>query len=205
MRRHLALLLSAALTATPGALTSVAPAHASGVCSGLGTMSVGGAGLFFPGAVHQGGPTLTIQATPQTLPFNLSFSLANTCAPNPAKGFSAGGMVSGWCGHTWGQGITGHGYRFAWVQAGPLLLLTGALEGKLTMVPDILAGQSCATGALGFVVSGSVTKVTCTTKSKTSHLTAVPGTHQLVGNPATHVTVPDGSYHTWTKACAGVL
>ncbi|HEX2040006.1 MAG TPA: hypothetical protein VHF47_09790 [Acidimicrobiales bacterium] len=223
-RRRLAALLATALTAsTLAVLATAQPAAATQVCAGAGTAVVGSPGLFYPGAatVTFGTGTHTTTTTiahiwPKLLVFAFSFAGGiGTCAPNVTKGLSAAGQVAGWCGHSWGTGITNNGFRFAWVSAGSMLLITGGLVGVINAVPNALAGESCTSGALNFLVTGAVVKVHCTfAKTKTDTLIIFPRQEFLTTTPYpppftgllnTHLIIPEGNYHVWYKLCAGVL
>ncbi|HEX2039385.1 MAG TPA: hypothetical protein VHF47_06590 [Acidimicrobiales bacterium] len=112
--------------------------------------------------------------------------------------------------------MTTTGYRFAWVSVGGTLIITGGLVGSVTAAPDALSGQSCATGALGFIIAGGVAFTQCNvlkTKSQTTPgddtwlvLTTGELLHQLVTPVAgtnLHFTIAGGNYHVWWKVCVG--
>ena len=211
MRRRLAMLLSAALVATViGVFAPASPASATGVCVGaLGTATVTGGALSYP--VVAG--TFGVQVRqPVNATFNVNFPAAtgtcvNSNTPGFLKGLTAAGTVSGWCGHSSGSGSTADGYRFAWVSAGSILVLTGGLTGIVNAIPDTLNGHSCNAakpgGASAFIVSGVVLKLHCNV-SKTKVTTPLP-------IPATLTTVVPGvlSVHTGSptynvKVCVGL-
>lgn len=204
MRRRLAILLAAALAASTFAvLAPTRPAVAdTDACAGTGTAIVGAPGLLYPGVGNSVTTTGTTTNSTVQLARKLPFSFAFHSPPQGTCSFKAGlfatGLVSGWCGHSWGTGVTDNGHRFAWVQAGPSWVITGELDGLIQAVPDVLAGESCATGALGFVIAGAVELRHCAA-SKTKSETLTPDIpDELALN--VHVTT-NNDQHMWHKAC----
>ncbi|HEX2039387.1 MAG TPA: hypothetical protein VHF47_06600 [Acidimicrobiales bacterium] len=217
MRRRLAALLSAALAAsTLAILGSGDPAVANNVCAGTGTAAIATPGLFYPGVgtttstALPGSASLTLHALPKLLPFSFAPGATGACVTG-AFDVAANGFVSGWCGHSWGTGITTTGYRFSWVSVGGSLVVTGGLFGTVKAVPDALSGQSCATGALGFIIAGAVGFIHCNIlKNKLDTLAfSFPDpffqTLTTVAGTSFHLTVAGGNYHVWHKLCIGTL
>jgi hypothetical protein len=220
MRRRLASLLAAVLAAsTLGVLSSAQPAPAADVCFGAGGATIGGNGLFYPLVGTRtttwgtGGGSVTFYPLPQLLPFIMSLSVAGLCvsgAPPP----EAGGLVSGWCGHSWGSGATSAGDRFALIGAGSFLLLTGGLTGLLNMTPNVPGGHNCTTGASEFLVSGGAVITDCNLfKQKLDEL-PLPGPipdpvpHELttvttIQDTGINLRIAGGDYHVWHKLCLG--
>ncbi|HEX2039386.1 MAG TPA: hypothetical protein VHF47_06595 [Acidimicrobiales bacterium] len=96
------------------------------------------------------------------------------------------------------------------MSVGGTLIITGGLVGSVTAAPDALSGQSCATGALGFIIAGGVAFVHCTTfKNKLDTLVTVPDpvlhTLTTVAGTTVHFTIPGGNYHIWHRLCIGTL
>lgn len=147
MRRRLAALLSAALVAGAMSMSAPAsPASAAEVCFGVGSATVGGDGLYYPGGVF-GGYRVT--------GFHFVLDRAGACVPS-FSGASAGGTVQGYCGHSTGSGTANNTYDFVWTSAGSVLVITGELTGVAVAFPAVFAAQSCHTGALAFDVHGAV-------------------------------------------------
>ena len=155
MRHRLAALLSAVLVA--GALVVLAPARPASaveVCPFQGVARTG-APVFYPGL----GPAF--QNT-----FQFVWSLG-ACAHLPSgttnKSLVAVGQFLGWCGLSSGQGTTANGNLFAWIEIGGTALFTGHVVGVVNMEPDILNGESCVSGADGFLFTGVIVLLNCTT------------------------------------------
>jgi len=222
MRRRLGALLTAVLVGT--ILTALGPAQPAGadtenVCAGIGAANIAAPGLFYPlvgtttTTSGTGGGSLTLHALPKLLAFGFSTSGTFLCAP-VADFTSAGGLVSGWCGHSWGDGTTNLGQRFNWVSAGTFLVVTGMLLGVVSATPDVLGGQSCATGALNFLVAGAVGTIRHCNIAKNKLATLLfsfpdplLGLHTLTTattngtDTSFHLTVAGGNYHIWHKLC----
>lgn len=221
MKRRVCILLAGVLAAGTLVFSSQAP-PASAVtdkCLGMGTVFLGGPGLYYPawdttspttGTSTTMGtpPTVTVTAftsatLARTMPFVFSLT-SGVCIVKP--GLSASGLVSGFCGHSWATAITSNGYRFNWVNVGAVSIVTGGLDGVLTFVPDMIAGESCQTGALQFIVGGIVKLVQCLLfkdKQQTLRTTTdqnLETTTQLLTTTTRH-TRTDNDYHTWTKTC----
>ncbi|HEX2040005.1 MAG TPA: hypothetical protein VHF47_09785 [Acidimicrobiales bacterium] len=210
MRRRLAVLLATTLViATLGMLPSPPPASAT-MCVGQGTANTG-APFYYPGT-----PTVTtspssvavnLQVGPAYTSFSFSMTLG-TCAPNLAETLSAIGQVSGWCGHAWGSGVTNSGHRVVILIVGNTIVYTGGLAGIGTIMANALAGESCVTGALSFIVVSALILLNCQIhKTKTSSLTFVPGfwTLTTVLSRSFHFGWSGGNYHEWKKVCIGFV
>lgn len=219
MRRRFAALLTAVFFGT--VLTALSPAHPAKaqyhVCAGTGTASTSWPGLFYPSGTTTttsglGGGSLTFYALPRLLAFAFTTTGgAFVCVPGDGYN-SASGLVSGWCGHAWGVGTTNHGGRFAWVDVGSKMILTGMLVGAASFQPDTLAAQSCETGALQFFIAGTAaTMQTCNifkNKFESSIITVPdPLFHTLttlptiIGWTTYHLTIAGGNYRVWYKLC----
>jgi hypothetical protein len=150
MRRLVSMLWAACLAATLLVTAPASPASAEGACpASLGTLTTG-APLFFPG----------VALTPTFTTFSMSFTVGacvnvTTAPPGAAvaPNLTATGVLSGYCGTSSGSGITSNGYRFSWVSAGGVLVLTGELTGLVGITPDTPNGESCATGANAFITT----------------------------------------------------
>ncbi|HEX2039389.1 MAG TPA: hypothetical protein VHF47_06610 [Acidimicrobiales bacterium] len=216
MRRRLSALLTAALAAsTLAVLGSAQPASAADVCAGAGLASISGAGLFYPGVgtttttSGTAGGSLTLYTLPRLESFAFDSSIAGACAlGSPAV--AAGGLVSGWCGHSWGSGATATGTPFSWVSAGSLLIISGGLTGVVNATPNVPAGASCATGALSFIVAGGVVVTNCgvVNNEAVNQLPVttpdpIHTTSHTVGGTTASVTIAGGNYHVWHRVCAG--
>jgi hypothetical protein len=182
MRRRIASLLGATLVLS--ALSVLAPAPASAdnnVCVGQGTANVG-PGLTYPVTVETTtAPTVDVRVRqPRTAGFAFLFGIG-TCAPDLNKQLTAGGTLTGWCGHSSGQGTTSNGHNFAFVSAASFLIITGEVVGIVNAVPDPLAANnSCNSsgGANRFLVTGAVALVHCPVAGVVV-LTAIPITATL--------------------------
>jgi len=160
MRRRIASLLGAALVLSALAVLSPAPASAdTNVCAGQGIANVA-PGLTYPvTAVTTTAPSLDVRVRqPRTSGFAFNFTIG-TCAPDLGKALNATGTLTGWCGHSSGQGVTSNGHAFSFVSAGSFLLITGEVTGIVNAIPDptLLPGNSCNsdTGAFRFLVTGA--------------------------------------------------
>lgn len=209
MRRRAATLILTALLAATATAAVPSPASAVGACVGVGVLH-SGAPLFHHVIVTAPpfSPTTTVTVTP---PVTAAFAAGVTvgaCAdvtttPSPGVTFgnwSLTGIKSGWCGQSTGTGVTNDGHRFAWVEVGSKLLFTGDLVGFVSgYVPDVVAGQSCVTGATQFLMGWSVfAKVHCAAKSKGLTTLPIPTTSTT---PFPNVNVQTGPSHYWTKVC----
>ena len=175
MTRRIAVFLSALLAAGTLAVLAPQPAGAIEVCAGQGTAFTG-APLTYPGLSTSAQTTFafvfTIGACPH-IPSGTTF-----------KPLTATGSVLGWCGLSSGAGITGNGDLFAWVGVGGLLIMTGHAGGLVHATPDILAGESCISGADAFIITVAVVLLNCTTLLG-------PDIDQLTG-------LPNGDdFHIW--------
>ncbi|HEX2038789.1 MAG TPA: hypothetical protein VHF47_03540 [Acidimicrobiales bacterium] len=217
MRRRIGALWAAALCSSSLIiLASPQPAAASELCAGSSALEVGAPGLFHPGigttttTSGTGGASVTVHALPKLLPFILVPSTVGICALGPFS-VSAGGLVSGWCGHSWGAGVTNNGFRFTWVSVGRIVTYVGGVVGRAVIFENVLAGQSCFTGAKSFLTAGTIEFVHCSFfKNKLDTLVlSVPDPlfHTLVpvGSTSVHLTVAGGNYHVWHKLCIGIL
>ncbi|HEX2039702.1 MAG TPA: hypothetical protein VHF47_08225 [Acidimicrobiales bacterium] len=214
--RRAVLFVTLVLGSWLGALTPVSPASAQDACTGTGSSSVGSPGLFYPwvgtSATTYGlsGAEVTLHPLPKLLPFSFSVSAVGICALGTFP-VSTSGLISGWCGHAWGVGVTSDGLRFAWVDAGGKLIVTGGLVGTMSYTPDAIAGQSCFTGALSFLTWGTFAKLHCNlVKQKFDDLPLsfagpVYQTSTTISFTSVSLTIAGGNYHYWTKLCAGVL
>jgi hypothetical protein len=201
--RRLAALWAATAVAT-GVLAAAPPARATDVCTGQGTAQTG-TPLTYPVTASSGPARITVRQGRTT-----SWGFASTpglalCAPNLAKSLSAGGVMYGWCGLSFGSGATSNGSRFAWVGVGGTMVFTGGLVGTASVQPDVLANESCMTGADRFLVHYAVAKAGCSlTKSKGLVDSPVPVPPSLGPLPGDVVWVhSDGSAHLWYKLCIG--
>ena len=117
---------------------------------------------------------------------------------------TANGLMSGWCGLSSGDGVTNSGGRFAWIGAGGLLVMTGALNGMLNLVPDTLAGHSCHNnaGASQFIVAMGGLRLHCVKTfphTGTLLLTIpIPATWTL---PTPFFHIHTNPWHIWVKTC----
>ena len=156
MRRRIAAFLATMLAA--GGLMVFAnaqPANAVWICAGQGTAATGQP-VFYPGLNPATNPPNT---------FTFLFSLG-ACAHLPSgttnKTIAATGEFLGWCGLSSGLGNLAQGDLFAWIGIGSMLVLTGHIVGLVNATPDVLAGESCVTGADRFLVTGFVVLLNCT-------------------------------------------
>ena len=152
MTRRMAVFLSALLAAGAWAVPAPQPAGAIESCAFEGTATTG-APLTYPG----------FSTSAQTT-FAFAFNIG-TCRHIPSltasKTITATGSVLGWCGLSSGLGTTGNGDLFAWIGAGGVLEITGHTNGSATVIPDVLVGESCTTGADQFIVTGAVVLNNC--------------------------------------------
>lgn len=153
MKRRIAMLLSAtALAASVAVFAPTSPASATvdDVCAGEGLATLTGAAFTYPVVGHL-----------KLASFQFNFALG-TCVTKLA--LNATGTVHGWCGFSVGEGVTGNGYYFQWQGVGGTLVLTGGVPGLLALrlygvvnvEPNPIAGESCVSGADGFLVIGAV-------------------------------------------------
>jgi|SRR5688500_1326476 len=197
MRRVTALV--PVLLVAAGLCTTAGPVRATNVCAGQGTFTSGA--LYYPVTANTG-PQVTVQQPPWV---GWAFSITlGTCAPNLTKGMSATGVLNGWCGLFSASGTTSNGYRFTMQNVGSVLLFTGGLNGIGSLQPDVLGGQSCLSGATGFLIQLAVVKASCGLL-KHKFLTTLP-----VPIPATLSPLPGGlgsvhtnNTHVWSKLCVG--
>ena len=175
MKRRLASLLATTLAAaTLAVLAPASPAHAdTNVCTGQGVANTGP--LVYPVTTLPLGTVTVTQPRVVGFAFNVAFG---TCAPDLGKGLTATGIINGWCGHSSGQGVTGNGHRFTWIEAGSIALVTGEVTGVAHIIPDpTIAGNSCLTGATSFLVTFAIVLSHCTiSKFKTTITIPFPAT-----------------------------
>lgn len=192
MRARLAAFLATTSIATAlVALAPVSPASAdTNVCAGQGSLTTGP--LVYP-VTATTAPSVTINQ-PRTVAFAFGIGIG-TCAPDLGKSLTATGTLTGWCGLWSGQGITGQGHQFAWLAAGGVAVFTGELDGVALVTPNVLAGQSCLTGATSFLVTLVALLRHCLIlKSKNLHyLSVVPST--LTKNPPVWIHTGPPSIH----------
>lgn len=197
MKRHIACWSAALLVGSLGALVSASPASALDVCVGTGTATTV-APLFYP-VTATAAPAVTVHA-PTMTPWAFAAGVA-TCAPALAKAMAATGVVSGWCGHSSGSGVTANGYRFAWVTAGGTMVFTGGLTGIGQVEANVFVGDTCVGGADDFLIEYAGVKTACgVTKTKSATVMPAPATTTTVG-PLTVVTAP---WVYFVKVCVGV-
>lgn len=177
MRRRLARLLPAALVLGTLGFVPAPPAAAdTNVCAGQGVANVG-PGLTYPvTATTSTSPAVDVRVRqPRTAGFAFNFSLG-TCAPDLGKALNAGGVLTGWCGHSSGQGVTSNGHRFAWISAGGVMLFTGEVTGVGHAKPDpTWSNNTCNSvqGAFRFLIEFVVVLDHCRV-IQTSTLLTVP-------------------------------
>ena len=245
MRRRLAMLLSATLVAaTAAVLVPASPASAGVHVCGLAGSVFLGQGLTYPVTVAAGltpplppnpHPIHFVVQQPRTTTFGFSLNILGGCVnsnpPNvksPTLGTSvtADGVVSGWCGLSSGTGTLhlGNNPRFAWVDVGGVLVVTGGLTGVVHATPDTFAGDTCNSnfGADQFIFSGLVVAYDhCNPALK--HLPPFagdlavttdipPGVLQTtlisgpLGTPLALVSIhAAGTWHVWTKLCVPII
>lgn len=159
MKDRLVSLLATTLVATAVAVpAAVSPAAAdTNLCVGHGTATTGP--LVYP-VTATTAPMVTVRQ-PWTVGFAFTIALG-TCAPDLGKSLTATGWIRGWCGLSSGQGVTGNGHRFNWIEAGGVAVITGELDGIAHVVPDpTVPGNSCLTGATTFLVTLGVVSRHC--------------------------------------------
>lgn len=206
-RRSISLLGALFLGATTVALVPAHPASATGVCIGVLGAATTSAPMFYPVTAFSSAGTLlaVTQRSSTTANFTVNFGIVGCVTPVQINGFSASGTVNGWCGHSSATGVTSDGFRFAWISAGTVLVATGGVTGVASVVPDLLAGESCLSGADGFIVNAVGLKAHCALKSKglTTLIVPIPPTNTLtgIGTQGLHVTTQPVGIHYWTKLC----
>lgn len=144
MKRRIALLAGAAVLATVGMFAPASPASASaqGVCAGQGTANLS-TGLGLPG-VHPA----------NTATFNITFGVCVN-VPNNKTTLTATGTVTGWCGLSYGQGVTQDGHRFTFTSQGTVLVVTGEVTGVVIVEPAPGTTGSCLNKTANvFLVTG---------------------------------------------------
>ena len=203
MKRRAAAVFLAACTAAAAVVTTPSPAAAVAVCTGQGVLMTGTP--IYHHVIVTGGVVVT---APVTTYFAASITIG-ACAgvtTSPTLGITVGdpftltGTKSGWCGQSTGTGVTNRGSRFAWVEVGSKMIFTGELVGIVSgYVPDVLAGQSCVTGATRFLMGWSVFAEThCLSKSKTSGTLPLPSTSTT---PVSGVDVHTAPVNYWGSLC----
>lgn len=208
MRRQAAIFFLAAAMSATAFMAVPSTAHAVAVCVGQGVLQSGPMYHHVIVTTPPFSPTTGVRVTaPVTTGFGASIVLG-TCAgvtttPSPQLTLDTlflAGIKSGWCGQSTGMGVTNHGRGFAWVEVGSKMVFTGAMVGLVSAYfPNVLAGQSCLTGATEFIMGWSVfAESHCFTKSKTSTTLPIPTTSTT---PFPNVDVRTGPVNYWLNLC----
>ena len=237
MRRRLAMLLSATLVAGLAViLVPASPASAGVHVCGISGQASLTTGLTYPVTAAVGlpwGPLpphphpihITVHQ-PRTTTFVFNVSIVGGCinsnppnvkSPTFGTPITAFGTVSGWCGLSSGSGtitLTASNMRFAWIDVGGILVVTGGVAGVVNAMPDTLAGHSCNNsnaGASQLILSGSLVAFDhCPVKFKGLTPVPIPGflTTTLFslpfGTPVALLSIHNGPWHVWTKVCVPV-
>lgn len=145
------------------------------VCAGTGTAHLSSP-LSYPVGTGTGTTSSAHSAT-----FNFGLP-APGCQPS-GTGIGATGSVHGWCGLSVGSGTTSKGDNFHWTGVGGDLVLTGQVSGGVNAIPNTLTGDSCAShnaGADDFIVTGAVTRHSCTTNQPSATVTTITVGHSTL-------------------------
>lgn len=196
MRRRVAIVLGVAFAASGISLTAAPPAAATDVCGFTAIMHTGS--LVYPVTV-QPGLTLVTVHQPRTVGFGIALPVG-TCVSSDGtltKTFTAGGTMTGWCGHSSGQGTANDGANFAWVQVGNTMVVTGHIVGTLTVTPNpTIPANDCLTGAKTFIVAGNVVLLHCTVLTSSLVTMPIPPTLTLVIPGTLSVHTGPMTYHS---------
>jgi hypothetical protein len=209
MKRRMATL--AALATLAGIMTVFVPssptqAAVHAVCAGTGNAHLS-APLFYP--VNP--TTTTIPLSPRSANFTFHLNgLAAACVTVPGAtvtgGPSATGTVHGWCGFSVGSGtVTGGGQAFSWIGIGSMLVVTGNATGVVNASPNLVAGDSCVSGADDFIITGVAVLTSCETGTSVSSSTSTPDGSVSASSPdsAVHASghAVNGKLHAHAWAC----
>ena len=167
MQRRIGLFLASAMLATIAMFAPASPASAShtDVCAGQGNATLG-AGLGYPvNTVHN--------LHPHSTTFSFTFGLVGACAVKVS--LSATGTVTGFCGNSFGAGVTSNAHAFSFVSVGTVLVLSGQVTGVVSALPDPTHSGSCTNEtAVRFLITGAVTLRPCN-KVVTATVTTLAG------------------------------
>jgi hypothetical protein len=200
MRRRLAALVAVVLGGA-GAGVPLAPAAATNACAGQATLTTS-TPISYPVTVSTSPLSVAVRQPPWTAWALSATPGLSACAPNMAKALHATGTLSGWCGLHSATGTTANGHRFAWVNVGAVMVITGGLNGVAVVEPNVAANQSCVSGATSFLVQFGVVTANCLTKFKGLTTNPVPIPPTLTPYFSGLIWVhTDGSNHIWWKLC----
>jgi hypothetical protein len=146
MKRVIGSFLAAALIAGLAIIGTPAPASAGAeVCAGVGTAQLSSP-VFYP-----------LLGPPANGGFNMGYTvgLCTETANFFATGGYGGPLGGAHCGLSTGGGVANGHHSFSWIGAGSLLVVFGGVDGVVNASPNVLAGQSCTSGATNFLITGA--------------------------------------------------